>query len=60
MSALSKVIGKFDRNKFRILNTEMSFVQYVDECYKNPKLVRNAWQMIWDMVLSKGIYQVEE
>lgn len=60
MSALSKVIGKFDRNKFRILNTEMSFVQYVDECYKNPKLVRNAWQMIWDMVLSKGTYQVEE
>jgi serine protein kinase len=60
MSALSKVIGKFDRDKFRVLNTEMSFSQYVDECYKNPKLVRNAWQMIWDMVLSKGTYQVEE
>jgi serine protein kinase len=60
MSALSKVIGKFDRDKFRVLNTEMSFSQYIDECYKNPKLVRNAWQMIWDMVLSKGTYQVEE
>lgn len=60
MSALSKVIGRFDRDKFRILNTEMSFVQYVDECYKNPKLVRNAWQMIWDMVLSKGTTPVEE
>lgn len=60
MSALSKVIGKFDRDKFRVLNTEMSFSQYVDECYKNPKLIRNAWQMIWDMVLSKGTYPVEE
>jgi len=60
MNALSRVIGKFDRDKFRVLNTEMSFGQYVDECYKNPKLVRNAWQMIWDMVLSKGTHQVEE
>lgn len=60
MSALSKVIGRFDRDKFRVLNTEMSFAQYLDECYKNPKLVRNAWQMIWDMVLSKGTSQIEE
>lgn len=60
MNALSRVISKFDRDKFRVLNTEMSFSQYVDECYKNPKLIRNAWQMIWDMVLSKGTYPVEE
>jgi serine protein kinase len=60
MSTLKKIIGNFDRNKFRVLTTEMSFGQYLEECYKNPKLVRNAWQMIWDMVLDKGTYQVEE
>jgi len=60
MTALNKLLGNFDRSKFRVLHTEMSFGQYVDECCKNPKLIRNAWQMIWDMVLEKGTYQVEE
>lgn len=60
MNVLKKVIGNFDRNKFRVLNTEMSFAEYLDQCYTNPKLVRNAWQMIWDMVLVQGTHQVEE
>ena len=60
MNALNKFIGKFDQSKFKILNNEMSFSEYVDLCYTNPKLLRNSWQIIFDMVIEKGFYPVEE
>jgi len=60
MNSLSKFIGRFDQSKFKILNNEMSFSEYVDLCYTNPKLLRNSWQIIFDMVIEKGFYPVEE
>lgn len=60
MNALNKFIGRFDQSKFKILNNEMSFSEYVDLCYTNPKLLRNSWQIIFDMVIEKGFYPVEE
>ena len=60
MTLLKKVVGKFDRNEFRALNSEMSFGEYLELCYKKPKLIRNAWQTIYDMVIEKGFTTVEE
>lgn len=57
---LKKVVGNYDREKFRILNTEMSFAEYLELVYKKPQLLRNSWQMIFDMIMEKGSSQVEE
>jgi len=59
-SVLKKYIEKFDRSRFRELNAEFSFAEYLELCYKNPKLIRNSWQTIYDMIMEKGSYQVEE
>lgn len=59
-SVLQKYIGKFDRNRFRELHSEITFAEYLDLCYQNPKLIRNSWQTIYDMIMEKGCNTVEE
>lgn len=58
--SLKKAIGYFNRDQFRALNEEMSFSEYVELCYKNPRLIRNSWQMIYDMIVEKGSRPVVE
>ena len=59
-SKLKKAIVNFNRDQFRAINTEMSFGEYLDLCYENPKLLRNSWQTIYDMIMDKGSYTIEE
>jgi predicted Ser/Thr protein kinase len=59
-SKLKKAIVNFNRDQFRAINTEMSFGEYLDLCYENPKLLRNSWQTIYDMIMDKGIETFEE
>ena len=60
MNHLDIVASKFDKNKFVDLNEEISFSEYLDRCYKNPKLVRTAYQRIYDMVMNKGCSEFEK
>ena len=60
MNHLKRVTGLFDKNKFRSLNAEMSMADYLDLCLKNPRLGRNAWQMIYDMIMEDGSETFEE
>lgn len=60
MNKLQKVISNFNREQFKAINTEISFSEYIDLCYQNPKLIRNSWQTIYDMIMEKGSYTVEE
>ena len=60
MNALKKFIGNFDQTKFKTLNSEMSFSEYIDLCYQKPRLIRNSWQIIYDMIMEKGHTTVEE
>ena len=60
MNALKKFIGQFDQTKFKTLNSEMSFSEYIDLCYQQPRLIRNSWQIIYDMIMEKGHTTVEE
>lgn len=60
MNNLEIVASKFDKNKFVNLNEEISFSEYLDRCYKNPKLVRTAYQRIYDMVMNKGCVEFEK
>ena len=56
----SKVVGSFNRNRFREIHTEMSFAEYLELCYEKPKLLRNSWQTLYDMIIEKGSTTVEE
>lgn len=53
-SYLSKLASRYDRQKFRVLNEEMSFNDYIEKCYQNPKLIRTAYQRMYDMIIAKG------
>jgi len=60
MSLLNKVAGKFDKNKFHNLNEEFTFSEYLERCYKNPKVIRTAYQRIYDMIVAKGCKEFEK
>jgi predicted Ser/Thr protein kinase/intein/homing endonuclease len=56
---LQKLSSKFDKEKFQKLNEEMSFSEYLDLVYSNPKLARTAYQYLYDMITSKGSTKIE-
>lgn len=51
---LSRFAELFNQKKFQDLREEITFAEYIDRCFKNPKLVRSAYQMMYDMIISKG------
>lgn len=51
---LSLLAAKHDKTRFKVLHEEMSFNDYVARCYQNPRLVRTAYQRLYDMIMSKG------
>lgn len=59
-TTLKKALSGFSREKFRALNTEMSFSEYLELLYMKPWLLRNAWQMIYEMIMEKGTSSFEE
>lgn len=58
-NTLSKIASKFNKEIFQKLNEEMSFSQYVDLVYENPKLARTSYQYLYDMIMSKGTRKIE-
>ena len=56
---LKKISAKFDKENFKKLNEGMSFSEYIDLVYKNPRLARTAYQYLYDMIKSKGTSKVE-
>jgi serine protein kinase len=56
---LSKIAEKFNKDQFQKLNEEMSFSEYLELLYKNPKLARTAYQYLYDMIMSKGTRKIE-
>lgn len=59
-TALKKALGNFNRDRFIAINAEMSFGEYLELLQMKPWLIRNAWQMIYEMILEKGTSQFEE
>ena len=56
---LSKIASKFNKDKFKTLHEEMSFSDYMEAVYQRPKLVRTAYQYLYDMIIQEGSEQVE-
>lgn len=56
---LQRLSSKFDREKFRKINEEMSFSEYLNMVYERPRLARTAYQYLYDMIVSKGSRKIE-
>ncbi len=53
-SKFKKYADLYDKTTFNALNEEMSFEEYIEKLHENPKLCRNSFQYIYDMIISKG------
>jgi len=60
MIEFENIFQDYDRSNYKSLNSEMSFADYLAACYEKPKLIRNSWQMIYDMITEKGSSSIEE
>jgi len=58
-TVLKKFAELYDREEFLTLNEEMSFEQYLEKVQSNPKLARNSFQYVYDMIMSKGTSNFE-
>jgi len=54
MEAISKYVKHFDRERYASLNEEMTLDQFLQRTLENPRLLRNAFQYIYDMIMSEG------
>jgi serine protein kinase len=54
METLTRYASLYNKDEFQSLNEEMSYSEYLELLQKNPKLSRNAFQYIYDMIISKG------
>src|SRR5437868_10129960 len=59
-SLFSTIAGGTDIEQFRTLNWEGSFDEYLDIVVKDPRVTRNAYQRLYDMVLSYGQEELVE
>lgn len=50
---------QFDRNKFTKLNQTMSFSEYLDLVFNNPKLAYSAYQRLYNMIVGAGTVQFQ-
>jgi serine protein kinase len=54
---LSELTKSFNREKFRALNEEMSFDEYLNRVWEYPKTIRTAYQRLYDMIMAGGTSQ---
>ncbi|MGH7142586.1 MAG: PrkA family serine protein kinase [Planctomycetota bacterium] len=50
----------FDKDSFRSLHWSGSFNDYLEMCRKKPEITRNAYQRLYDMILSYGYEEVQD
>jgi len=57
---IEKVKNLHDVKKYQELNWEGSFEEYIDMVMENPKITRNAYQRLYDMIVSYGSHDFNE
>ena len=64
MSNAERLLGlvqdEVDTETWKSLHWEGSFKEYLDLCYERPLVVRNAFQRIYDMIMSYGFDEYTE
>jgi serine protein kinase len=56
---LSQYADLYDREEFISLNEEGSFSDFISKVKLNPKLARNSFQYVYDMIMEKGFTKFE-
>lgn len=56
-ASLQRIAAMFDRTQFQTLHEEMSFAEYMERVYADPRLIRTSHQRIYDMIMEKGTSQ---
>ncbi len=60
-ASLLRLVGELqDQKRFQELNWSGSFQDYLDVVAKNPKITRNAFQRIYDMIMEYGSDEFED
>ncbi len=59
ISKFEKYANLYNKDAFNTLNEEMSFEEYVEKLYQKPRLCRNSFQYILDMILAPGTEEFE-
>jgi serine protein kinase len=52
-----ELAAKFDRAKYNKLNKTMTFTEYLDAVFAQPKLAYSAYQRLYNMVIAPGTYE---
>ncbi len=60
-ASLLTLVGDLqDQRRFQELNWTGTFQDYLDVATRNPRIVRNAFQRIYDMIMSYGVEEFED
>src|SRR5436305_151612 len=59
-SILSALRNQIDLGQYSKVHWEGTFEEYLDTIRENPEVTRNAYQRLYDMILSHGIEEVYE
>ncbi|MCG8606074.1 serine protein kinase [bacterium] len=57
---ISLIGGLQNVDEYKQLNWEGSFAEYLGFVQENPRLTRNAFQRLYDMILSYGVEELQE
>lgn len=55
VNSLAKYTKHYNVEDFSKLNETLSLDQYLVRCLENPRLLRNSYQYIYDMIISDGV-----
>lgn len=55
-----ELANKFDAKQFTTLHETLTFSEYLDKVFADPKIIRSAYQRAYDMIMSAGIKQFKK
>lgn len=56
---LAALLDNTDEEQFNCINWTGTFDEYLKMVYKDPKVVRNSYQRMYDMIMSHGTYETD-
>lgn len=54
LRSLASEFNAVTKKEYQITSEEMSFAEYFDKVNESPKLIRTAYQRLYDMIIAKG------
>jgi serine protein kinase len=55
---IAALASKFDRDAYKRLHSQHSFQEYLEMVYADPRLVRTAYQRMYDMIVEAGVEEI--